>query len=114
VAHGWIDAPRPVHSDDLLPERALAGDGEARRALIEQVHGPLETAGATILTTLETYLGQGSSIEATARALFVHPNTVRYRLKRVAEVTGLSPSNARDCYVLRLALTVGRLDQHRL
>jgi hypothetical protein len=114
VAHGWIDAPRPVHSDDLLPERALAGDAEARRALIEQVHGPLETAGATILTTLETYLGQGSSIEATARALFVHPNTVRYRLKRVAEVTGLSPSNARDCYVLRLALTVGRLDQHRL
>jgi DNA-binding PucR family transcriptional regulator len=44
----------------------------------------------------------------------VHPNTVRYRLKRVAEITGLSPSNARDCYVLRLALTVGRLDQHHL
>jgi sugar diacid utilization regulator len=114
VAHGWIDAPRPVHADDLLPERALAGDEEARRALIEQVHGPLQTAGATILTTLETYLGQGSSIEATARTLFVHPNTVRYRLKRVAEVTGLSPSNARDCYVLRLALTVGRLDQRHL
>ena len=114
VAHGWIDAPRPVHADDLLPERALAGDEEARRALVEQVHRPLQTAGTPILTTLETYLGHGSSIEATARTLFVHPNTVRYRLKRVAEVTGLSPSNARDCYVLRLALTVGRLDQHRL
>jgi DNA-binding PucR family transcriptional regulator len=114
VAHGWIDAPRPVHADDLLPERALAGDDEARRALVEQVHAPLQTAGATILQTLETYLGQGSSIEATARTLFVHPNTVRYRLKRVTEVTGLSPSNARDCYVLRLALTVGRLDQRPL
>jgi sugar diacid utilization regulator len=114
VAHGWVDAPRPVHADDLLPERALAGDAEARRALVEQVHQPLQRAGATILDTLETYLGQGSSIEATARALFVHPNTVRYRLKRVAEATGLSPSNARDCYVLRLALTVGRLDRHDL
>jgi hypothetical protein len=114
VAHGWIDAPRPVHADDLLPERALVGDEEALRALIEQVHAPLQTAGAPILTTLETYLAQGSSIEATARALFVHPNTVRYRLKRVAEITGLSPSNARDCYVLRLALTVGRLDQRHL
>jgi hypothetical protein len=114
VAHGWVDAPRPVHADDLLPERALAGDEEARRALVEQVHAPLQAAGATLLDTLETYLGQGSSIEATARTLFVHPNTVRYRLKRVAEVTGLSPSNARDCYVLRLALTVGRLDRRDL
>lgn len=114
VAHGWVDAPRPVHADDLLPERALAGDDEARQALVDQVHRPLQAAGAPILETLETYLAQGSSIEATARVLFVHPNTVRYRLKRVAEVTGLSPSNARDCYVLRLALTVGRLDERSL
>ena len=31
-AAGWPDAPRPVRSEDLLPERALAGDGHARRA----------------------------------------------------------------------------------
>jgi sugar diacid utilization regulator len=114
VAHGWLDAPRPVHADDLLPERALAGDETARHALVDQVHRPLAEAGAPILETLETYLAQGSSIEATARTLFVHPNTVRYRLKRVADVTGLSPTDARDAYVLRLALTVGRLDQHTL
>jgi DNA-binding PucR family transcriptional regulator len=41
--------------------------------------------------------------------LFVHANTVRYRLKRIAEVTGMSPSEARDAYTLRLALTLGRL-----
>jgi hypothetical protein len=109
VVHGWRDAPRPVHADDLLPERVLAGEETARRALVEQVHQPLAEAGATILETLEAYLGQGSSIEATARALFVHPNTVRYRLKRVAEVSGLSPGDARDSYVLQLALTLGRL-----
>ena len=114
VAHGWVDAPRPVHADDLLPERALAGDESARQALVEHVHRPLNEAGATVLETLETYLAQGSSIEATARTLFVHPNTVRYRLKRVAEATGLSPANPRDSYVLRLALTVGRLDQRGL
>lgn len=109
VAHGWLDAPRPVHADDLLPERVLAGDESAREALVEHVHGPLTEAGPPILETLEAYLAQGSSIEATARALFVHPNTVRYRLKRVADVTGLSPGDPRDSYVLRLALTVGRL-----
>jgi DNA-binding PucR family transcriptional regulator len=110
VVHGWLDAPRPVHADDLLPERALAGDESARHALVDQVHRPLVEAGATVLDTLEAYLSHGSSVEATARALFVHPNTVRYRLKRVVEATGLSPSSARDSYVLRLALTVGRLD----
>ena len=114
VVHGWPDAPRPVLADDLLPERALAGDDSARQALVDQVHRPLAEAGATVLDTLETYLSHGSSVEGTARALFVHPNTVRYRLKRVLEATGLSPANARDSYVLRLALTVGRLGTSEL
>ncbi len=109
VAHGWPDAPRPVLADDLLPERALAGDLEARRALVEQVHQPLAAAGGAVLETVEGYFSQGASIEATARSLFVHANTVRYRLKRVAEVTGLSPSDPRDSYTLRIALTLGRL-----
>jgi sugar diacid utilization regulator len=111
---GWVDAPRPVQADDLLPERVLSGDPTARRTLLEQVHRPLEEAGATVLETLDAYLGHGSSIEATGRALFVHPNTVRYRLKRVAEATGLSPTDPRDSYVLRLALTLGHLDPRDL
>ena len=114
AVRGWVDAPRPVQADDLLPERALAGDDTARQALLDHVHKPLTEAGATVMETLETYLAQGSSIEATARALFVHPNTVRYRLKRAAEATGLSPADARDSYVLRLALTVGRLGSRDL
>ncbi|MGY2874410.1 hypothetical protein ACVW00_001600 [Marmoricola sp. URHA0025 HA25] len=114
VVHGWLDAPRPVHAEDLLPERALGGDETARAALVGQVHQPLDEAGSAVLETLETYLAQGTSIEATSRALFVHPNTVRYRLKRVAEVTGLSPTNPRDAYVLRLALTLGRLAERDL
>ncbi|MBO9524273.1 MAG: helix-turn-helix domain-containing protein [Nocardioidaceae bacterium] len=110
VAHGWAGAPRPVHADDLLPERALAGEREARLALVEQVHRPLAESGGAILETVESYLGHGSSIEATARALFVHANTVRYRLRRAAEISGLSASDARDSYTLRIALTLGRLD----
>jgi len=48
-------------------------------------------------------------VEATARDLFVHANTVRYRLKRIQDATGYSPTDARDAYVLRLAITLGRL-----
>ena len=48
-------------------------------------------------------------MEAAARALFVHANTVRYRLRRIHEVSGYSPTDPRDAYALRLALTLGRL-----
>jgi hypothetical protein len=109
AAGGWPDAPRPVSSDDLLPERALAGDGHARRQLVQEVYAPLVAGGDAVFDTTATFLESGGSIEATARALFVHPNTVRYRLRRVAELTGLSPTDVRHSYTLRLALTLGRL-----
>lgn len=111
VACGWPDAPRPVLADDLLPERALAGDLTARSTLVSDVYEPLAEAGGSVLETVEAYLGGGSSIEGTARALFVHANTVRYRLKRAAELTSLEPSDSRDSYTLRIGLTLGRLDQ---
>ncbi|GAA5151784.1 fatty acid biosynthesis transcriptional regulator FasR [Nocardioides marinquilinus] len=109
AAAGWPDAPRPVLSDELLPERAVSGDGHARRHLVEEVYQPLDAAGGGLLESLSTYLGRGGSVEGTARALFVHPNTVRYRMRRVAEVTGFTPSDPRDALTLQVALVLGRL-----
>ena len=108
AAPGWPAAPRLVASDDLLPERALAGDGHARRQLVNDVYLPLQRSGP-MLDTVAAFLEQCGSVEATARALYVHPNTVRYRLRRVGEITGLAPTDTRDAYTLRLALTLGRL-----
>jgi DNA-binding PucR family transcriptional regulator len=109
VAPAWPDAPRPAGADDLLPERALDGDPDARAALISDVYEPLLGGGHALLDTLTTYLEQGSSLEATARLLFVHPNTVRYRLRRVAELTEYTPSAGRDGFTLWVAVTLGRL-----
>jgi DNA-binding PucR family transcriptional regulator len=109
AAPGWPAAPRPVQADELLPERSLSGDGHARRQLASDVYGPLTMGDGVLLDTVSTYLDSGGSIEATARAMFIHPNTVRYRLKRVADLTGYSPANARDAFTLRVALTLGRL-----
>ncbi|XVQ09017.1 PucR family transcriptional regulator [Spirillospora sp. CA-255316] len=108
AAAGWPDAPRPVLAAELLPERALDGDEAARRYLVEEVYNPMLAAGAPLLDTLTTYLEQGSSLEATARLLFVHPNTVRYRLRRVAELTALAPTDGRNAFTLRIALVLGR------
>ncbi|BFV59434.1 fatty acid biosynthesis transcriptional regulator FasR [Kitasatospora sp. CMC57] len=105
----WPDAPRPVLADDLLPERALAGDQAARRQLVEEIYTPLDEAGSALLETLSVYLEQASSLEGAARMLFVHPNTVRYRLRRVTDVTGYAPSDVRSAFTLRIALALGRL-----
>ena len=110
AARAWPGAPRPVAADDLLPERALAGDPQARRRLVDDVYRPLAGAGGALLETASAFLEHSSSLEATARLLFVHPNTVRYRLRRISEVTGLAPSQARHAFTLRLALCYGRLD----
>jgi PucR C-terminal helix-turn-helix domain/GGDEF-like domain len=109
AAPAWPDAPRPVAAADLLPERALDGDELARRELLTQVYEPLLNGGSALLDTVMTYLEQGNSLEATARMLFVHPNTVRYRLRRVSELTGLMPGVGRDGFNLWVATVLGRL-----
>jgi hypothetical protein len=110
AAPAWPDAPRPVLADDLLPERALDNDQDAREKLVHEVYEPLLGGGSPLLDTLTTYLEQGGSLEATARLLFVHPNTVRYRLRRVSELTGHLPADGRGAFALRVAVALGRLD----
>lgn len=112
VARSWRHAPRPVGADDLLPERALAGDGLARRTLIEQIYEPLQAHSTELLETLWCYLDNGRSLEATARELFVHPNTVRYRLKKVSELIGWNATGAREALILQSALIAGSIAQH--
>ena len=113
AAAAWPDAPRPVEAADLLPERALDGDEQARAQLIAEVYEPLLGGGSALLDTVMTYLEQGNSLEATARLLFVHPNTVRYRLRRVSELTGLIPGDGRDGFTLWVAVVLGRLTAYR-
>ena len=109
AVRAWPAAPRPVGADELLPERLLSGDSTARRALVDRAYRPLAEADPSLLETAATYLQFGRSIEGTARALFVHPNTVRYRLRRVAEVTGWDPVDPREGFVLQVAIAAGRL-----
>ena len=109
VARAWRSAPRPVEADDLLPERALAGDPLAKQTLIERIFRPLQAHSTDLVTTLWSYLDNGRSLEATARELFVHPNTVRYRLKRVSEVIGWDATGPREALILQTALILGSI-----
>lgn len=108
AVRAWPQAPRPVSAADLLAERVVLGDESARQRLMEDVYSPLAQSGGDLLATAAAYLEGGGSIEATGRALFLHPNTVRYRLKKLVEMTGRDLTDPRDALVVRLALLLGR------
>ncbi len=101
--------PGIVAAEALLPERALAGDPLARAQLVEECYDALAGAGSGLLATVETLLAAGGSLEATARSLPVHVNTLRYRLSRVHTVTGRDPRDPRDAFTLHVAIVLGRL-----
>jgi DNA-binding PucR family transcriptional regulator len=100
-----------VLASDLLPERAIDGDPAARRQLIDEVYLPLVAAGGGLAETVAGYLAHAGSLEATARALYVHPNTVRYRLRRAADVTGYAATDPRDAFALHIAMVLGQLGE---
>ncbi|MYM19013.1 PucR family transcriptional regulator [Brevibacterium sp. 5221] len=103
--------PRPVYADDLLPERAVAGDERAVRALTSRYYEPLAAGSGQLLDTVASYLEFGGSLETTAKALQVHPNTVRYRLRKITDLVGADPTDARTGFVVRIALVYGRLSE---
>ena len=64
-----------------------------------------------LLTTMWTYFETGHSLESTARELFVHPNTVRYRLKKIAELVTWDPGAPRDAFTLHMAIILDTMNE---
>jgi sugar diacid utilization regulator len=65
--------------------------------------------GIDLIATLDCYLHNGCNPQRAAAILFVHPNTVKHRLRLVAEQTGADLGDTRQLLELQLALLVRRL-----
>lgn len=89
--------------EDVLLEYQLSRPGPARDHLAALL-APL-TPRPELLDTLRTYLACGLDRRLTAARLRIHPNTVDYRLRRAAELTGLDTTRGADQLTLRAALT---------
>ena len=111
VVKSWPKPPRLISADELLAERALAGDMLAKATLVTRIYRPLESNSPELLETLSRYLETGRSLETTARELFVHPNTVRYRLKRISEIIGWDATGSREAFVLQVAMVLGSMSE---
>jgi DNA-binding PucR family transcriptional regulator len=63
-------------------------------------------------STLEAFLEADGSLTATGKSLFVHANTVAYRLRQFAQRTGIDPRTATGMALTQLALTYSREAAH--
>jgi len=78
---------------------------EEIRSFCQTILGPLaEDAQRDELRTLEEFLRAHGSVNGVARALFLHRNTVRQRLKRIGELTGADLEDAGQRVQLYLAV----------
>jgi len=81
-------------------------EGDRLERLRARVTDPLPQP---LVDTLRTYVGAGGSVAATARTMFVHRNTVHYRVRRIEQLTGLDLSRLEDRLLCELALLAERI-----
>ena len=108
--------PTVLAYDDLGAYKYLlrvAVDGGIRDVTVDAV-GKLAAydaqRGAQLVATLEEFLRRHGSISATSEALYVHPNTLRQRLRRIGELSGLDLRRD-DWLAIEIAVKMVRLQQ---
>ena len=99
--------PRLYVLRDVLLDYQLTRPSDAQ-PLLAALLAPLERF-PDLLRTLEAYLAQDLDRRRTAAALYVHPNTLDYRLKRIVKLTGLEPATISGLQLLACAVVVRRL-----
>ena len=111
-----VDAPAVVPYDGLGPYKYLLRvplDGDVRdrqRDALRKLGEYDRQRQAQLTRTLEEFLRQRGNISATAQALYVHPNTLRQRLRRIEELTGISIKGD-DWLMIEIALKLIRLEE---
>jgi len=108
-----LGASRPLYFPDLSVYRLLLQiehDPELV-AFQEEILGPLLAYdhGDVLIQTLKAYFEHHGNLSQTAEALFIHRNTLLYRMERIAEITGLDLDNPETRLAVQLALHVHQL-----
>ena len=103
-------APRVATYKDLGSFQLLLSlqEDEALRLFCDSILGPIEASeghyGGELMRSLEAFIEENGQWERAARRLYCHRHTLRYRIRRVEELTGRNLSSARDRIEFWLAL----------
>jgi purine catabolism regulator len=101
-----------VAFEDLGVYRLLfhVSDASELRGFTDQVLGPLveydQRHGSDLVRTLEVFLRNNGNIQATARELSLHVNSVTYRLQRVGAIGGIDLEDSEDRLLAQVALKI--------
>ncbi len=102
--------PRVATYKDLGSFQLLLSlqDEEALRLFCDSILGPIEASegpyGGELMRSLEAFIEENGQWERAAKRLYCHRHTLRYRIRRVEELTGRDLSSARDRIEFWLAL----------
>jgi purine catabolism regulator len=102
--------PRVATYKDLGSFQLLLSlqEDEALRLFCDSILGPIEASeghyGGELMRSLEAFIEENGQWERAARRLYCHRHTLRYRIRRVEELTGRNLSSARDRIEFWLAL----------
>lgn len=102
-----------VRWDDAVLERLLLQDPDLLGELIDRTVGPLlrydAERNAELVRTLGAWLAHDASPTRAADALHTHPQTIRYRLARIGEITGWDPNGTEGRLHLHIGLRAAQL-----
>lgn len=105
-----LQRPPGVHLlDDVLLEHTVTHPADSAARLVRLLEPVLRKPD--LIDTLEQWYAADFNRRDAAERLSVHPNTLDYRLRRIAEMTGIQPGSARGVQLLGAALLAHRLGQ---
>jgi hypothetical protein len=97
------EKPGLYQLDDILLEAILRRSGELAGRLASRL-APVASSTPYLIETLAAFLDSDCDRRELARRLYIHPNTLSHRLRRVSELTGLSLNKAQDLCLLNASL----------
>jgi len=101
-----------THYNDLGVYRLVIGNSNLQEmwAFADEILAGLdsleESQREQFLETLNAYFKANRSISDTAEAMFVHPNTIRHRLRRMEETINFMPDDPESCLNFEMALRI--------
>lgn len=93
--------------DSLIEQLPLAQLAPFKQQLVDPLDELDRHRGTQHVRTLRAFLAANGSISETARALYLHTNTVRHRLARIHELTGRDPLLFNDLTAFAIGLRAG-------
>jgi carbohydrate diacid regulator len=102
-----FEGANQVHCLDRLGIASFVGVADERTKIDLSAHllSPLDHA-PELIETLDAFFAENCCPSSTATRLAIHRNTLRYRLDKIASLTGLDPRTFDDAVQIRLALVV--------